>query len=68
MWIVEGPCQFFFPHGPIIEKLPYLPLPPPQPKRNLMAHPVVACKNNRPSSLPARIDATRAGSEEGRLF
>ena len=28
----------------------------------------VACENSRPSWLPARVNATRAGSEEGRLF
>ena len=34
----------------------------------------LACENSRPSSLPARVafrvkgNATRAGSEEGRLF
>ena len=31
---------------------------------------IIACENSRPSSLPARVafHATRAGSEEGRLF
>ena len=38
-----------------------------------MADELLACENSRPSSLPARVafrekDATRAGSEEGRLF
>ena len=28
----------------------------------------VACRNSRPSSLPARVAFRGAGSEEGRLF